>query len=81
MAEWFSFKELDNLNQTTKGESFRLFKKVEQELKEGVDYLWLSATEHSEQIAVLKQQDRVYSTSINVVLVSAATASKLSPLK
>jgi hypothetical protein len=81
MTEWTSFKELDEAQQHAKGESFKRFKAIEAELTEGTDYLWLSAIEHGEQIADLKQQGLVYSTSINVVLVSAATASRLSPLK
>lgn len=81
MTEWTSFKELDQALQLAKGESFKRFKAVEKGLIEGRDFLWLSATDDGEAIAQLKQQERVYSTSINVVLLSAATVSKLSPLK
>jgi hypothetical protein len=81
MSEWTSFKELDTALSRCKGESIKAFNAIESELLEGEDYLWLSALEHGQQIAELKQQNRVYSTSINVVLVSAATAAKLSPLK
>lgn len=81
MTDWISFKELDLANNRRKGDSFKLFKALESQLVEGLDFLWLSATEHGAQIAELKQQGRIYPTSINVVLVSAATASKLSPSK
>ena len=78
MTDWISFKELDQAQQRQKGESFKLFKAIEKQLAEGQDYLWLSAIEHGQEIAALKNQGRVYSTSINVVLVSDATASRLS---
>lgn len=80
-TEWISFKELDESQQRQKGESFKLFKSIEAELVEGRDYLWLSNFDNNPEIATLKQQGRIYSTSINVVLVSAATAERLSPAK
>lgn len=69
-----TLRELDERCSCRKGTAFRAFKRAlaAQRLVEERDFQYLSATEDAEQIARLRSADRIYPSSINVVLLSSA---------
>ena len=72
-----SFREIDQELGLPKGSSFRAFKRIEAELAQGRDYVLLLAGEDHATIARLREAGRVYASSRNVVLLSAATRARL----
>lgn len=73
-----TFLELDQRWQTRKGTAFRAFKRVLPELREGTDFHYLHRQRHAAEIAGLRAAGRIYASSVNVVLLSAAGVAKLS---
>ena len=74
---WLSFRELDERSGVSKGTSFRAFKALEPELQEGRDFRVLRADTDEAAIETLREQQRIYASSITVVLVAPAVAARL----
>jgi hypothetical protein len=72
--EWQSMKEIDHILASGKGAAFRGFKRLLPGLEQGRDYLVLDASTDAADILALKQAGRIYSSSVQVVLLSAAAA-------
>jgi len=72
-----SFRELDEAADRPKGSAFRAFKHLEPGLSEGRDFLLLRPGRDDAGIAELRAQDRVYRSSVNIVLVDDALAERL----
>lgn len=73
----YSFKEIDQHFEENKGWAFKLFKAQRASLREGRDFMYLSAAEHSDQIANLKTTARIYASSVNAVLITASGLSAM----
>jgi hypothetical protein len=67
---WHSFRELDEASGLAKGSTFRAFKHVEPQLVEQIDYRVLRAQEQRELIEILRANQRIYTSSVNVVLLA-----------
>lgn len=72
-----SFRELDGLAGTPKGSAFRCFKAIAPELAEHRDYRLLRPDTDAAEIARLRQDGRIYASSVNVVLLAPATAERI----
>lgn len=72
-----SFRELDERSGRIKGSAFQAFKRIEPELLEGRDFRLLRPGEDDGEIARLRQQNRIYRGSINIVLLSEAAAARV----
>ena len=72
--DWVSLREIDSRAGAVKGTAFRTFKTLEPMLSEGRDYCLLDTHEHAADIAALKAEGRIYSSSVNVLLLSPASA-------
>jgi hypothetical protein len=66
----WSFKEIDTLHQRPKGTAFRAFKRLGRRLREGEHYHYLDAQTHSVEIAALRQAGRLYTSTVNAVLLT-----------
>lgn len=75
--DWKSFRELDEAWNRTKGTAFIAFKRALPALREGTDFIYLSHDKNKNEINQLRANDRIYASSVNVVLIAEATASKL----
>jgi hypothetical protein len=67
-----SFKEIDQLHQRSKGTAFLAFKRLAGQLREGEHYHYLDAADHRAEIDALRQQGRIYSATVNLVLLTEA---------
>ncbi|MEX0730433.1 MAG: ORF6N domain-containing protein [Aquisalimonadaceae bacterium] len=67
-----TFRQLDALNDAPKGTSFRRFRAMVEQLREGRDYFHLSADEHAELIASLQRDQLAYPGTPHVVLITEA---------
>lgn len=74
---WLSLREIDTAAGTRKGAAFRCFKRLEATLADGRDYIVLRADRDRDAISALRAQDRIYDSSVNVLLLSAAVAAHL----
>lgn len=72
-----SFREIDLELALPKGSAFRAFKRLEPGLVQDRDYILLLAGEDHEAIGKLREAGRIYATSRNVVLVTAALRERL----
>lgn len=70
---WHSFRELDQAGGVPKGSAFRVFKHIEQDLEESRDYVLLRSQDQRDLIESLRSSQRIYASSVNVVLLSTAT--------
>lgn len=75
--DWKSFRELDEAWGARKGTAFLAFKRALPSLREGTDFIYLNHHQQQDEIAQLRAADRIYVSSVNVVLITAATARKL----
>ncbi len=86
-----SLRQIDRLNQVAKGTAFRAFKRVRDNLTEGVDFFVLdpAAPANDDELRVLsdlREQIAIYPTSRVVVLITEGAyaalrdAANLSPL-
>lgn len=73
----YSFREIDAKLGLPKGSAFRIFKRIEAKLEEGLDYFLLRADEDREAIDHLRTAGRIYASSRNVVMLSATTRDKV----
>lgn len=76
-GDWLTLRELDQRLGLPKGSAFRSFKKLEPDLAEGRDYRLLQARHDSAEIAALRGADRIYRSSVSVVLLTPALAQRL----
>ena len=74
---WLSFKQLDEAAEVPKGESFRAFRRLEQQWRQDRDYRLLRSDLDAVEIAELKRSGQVYRSSANVVLLAPARAEQL----
>lgn len=76
---WLSFRELDERAGRPKGEAFRAFRRLESGWLDGRDYRLLRSDDPgvAAELAALREQQRVYRSSVSVVLLSPARASEL----
>lgn len=65
-----SLRQLDEMNQVPKGTSFRRFKAVVGALEEGRDFFRLDASAHATLLAHLRAEQRIYPSSVHVVLIT-----------
>lgn len=72
-----TLRELDEAAGVTKGSAFRVFKRLGNELQEGVDYRVLHHEVDRAALDNLKHADRIYRSSVNAVLLSAAAAQRI----
>jgi len=75
--DWLSMKEIDQSMALRKGTSFRLFKQLLPQLVQGRDYIVLDANADAAAISGLKRAGRIYSSSVQVVLLSTAAATAI----
>lgn len=77
-----TLKELDSQLAVVKGTSFRLFKGVLKNLIEGTDYYYLDANNVTDGVTIniLKDNDRIYSSTTHAVLLTPKLAKKLTGL-
>ena len=76
-GDWLTLRELDQRQGLAKGTTFRSFRKLEPRLVEGRDYRVLHASRDAGEITALRQGGRIYPSSVNVVLLSAALAARI----
>lgn len=75
--DWKSFRELDEAWGARKGTAFLAFKRALPSLREGIDFVYLSHDQQHDEIARLRAAERIYASSVNVVLIADATARTL----
>lgn len=76
-ADWRSLRELDRQAGTPKGSAFRVFKRLAPGLTEQRDFWVLHAARDAAQIAALRDADRIYTGSVNVVLLAPAAQARV----
>ncbi|MCP1728446.1 hypothetical protein J2T60_002446 [Natronospira proteinivora] len=72
-----TFRELDEAAHCPKGTTFRAFKALSDQLREGVDYVLLRADSDGARIESLRAQGRIYNSSVNVVLLQHQAADRV----
>lgn len=72
-----TLRELDAAAGAIKGSAFRAFKRSLGQLREGVDYHVLSPDQHLKLLEELRSKDRIYPSSINVVLLTPGAAQRV----
>lgn len=75
-----SLRQLDSLNNFSKGTTFRLFKRFEQQLELGRDYYYLPATEYAALISQLKAKGHMYASSQHLLLLTQRGYQRLQAL-
>ena len=75
--DWKSFRELDEEWKTRKGTAFIAFKRALPTLREGIDFLYLSHLQQQDEIDQLRAANRIYPSSVNIVLLAGKTAGRL----
>lgn len=75
--DWRTLFEIDQQNGWTKGSAFRRFKRIEAGLNEGQDFRVLHHQHDREAIESLREQGRIYASSVNLLLVSDSVAARL----
>jgi len=78
--DWHTFRDIDEHLALPKGSAFRSFKRLRNTLEEGRDFHLLSATEHGQTIEQLRRKARIYTSSINVVLLSGSARKRIETL-
>jgi hypothetical protein len=68
-ATW-SFKEMDQDLDSPKGTAFLAFKQLKEGFDEGRDFYYLSAAEDAVEIEQLRTTGRIYTTTVNAVLLT-----------
>ena len=76
---WLSFRELDERAGRPKGEAFRAFRRLESGWREGEDYRLLRSAdaEVASELIALREQERIYRSSVTVVLLSPTRSAEL----
>jgi hypothetical protein len=70
LASFYTLKDIDTRWRTPKGTAFRAFKQLEPQLLEGRDYLLLKPDTHPEALATLRTQQRLYTTTLQALLIA-----------
>jgi len=76
-SNFTSFRELDALQQQTKGWAFKRFKQLADQLVEGEDFVWLDHQQHAELITTLRAEGRIYNSTVNLVMLSKSGVTKV----
>lgn len=71
---WLGLRALDQAANRPKGDAFRAFKKLEHSFCEGLDFCVLDHLHDADRIADLKHAQQIYSSSVQVILLSPAAA-------
>ena len=74
---WQTLREIDEQRKAPKGTAFRHFKTLEPAPVEMQDYLVLHHEQHRETIEQLRSAQRIYGSSINIVLLSPQLSARL----
>ena len=72
-----SFRDLDAAAGLPKGNAFRAFKALDPPLREQIDFIGLVAARDADRIAALRDAGRIYRSSRNVVLMTAAAGDRI----
>ena len=72
-----SFRQIDERNGVPKGTTFRIFKRRRPLLVEGEDYFYLPAEAHGETIDRLRNEGRIYPSTVHLVLITEGGYRKL----
>ncbi len=73
-----TLSEIDHGAGLSKGTAFRAFKSLVETLQEGVDYEVLHHQQAHKSIAELRAAGRLYGSSINVIVLTANVAERVS---
>lgn len=73
-----SFRQIDERHGVPKGTTFRIFKRRRDLLVEGDDYFYLPADAHGEMIDRLRDEGRIYPSTVHLVLITERGYRKLS---
>jgi hypothetical protein len=71
---WRSLRELDESLQRPKGSAFRAFRRIEAHWLEARDFVVLHHERDRELIDVLRQQQRIYASTVNLIMLSPELA-------
>jgi hypothetical protein len=74
---WLSLRDLDTRAGLAKGAAFRVFKQLEPQLREGPDFVVLDHRLAQQAIVALKNDGRVYRSTINLLLLHPDTATRI----
>jgi len=72
-----TFRELDEAAARPKGSAFRAFKRIEPQLREGQDFRLLRPGRDDAEIETLRQNQRIYANSVNIVLLGDGLSARL----
>jgi len=72
-----TFRELDEAAARPKGSTFRAFKRIEPQLREGQDFRLLRPGRDDAEIETLRQNQRIYANSVNIVLLGDGLSARL----
>ena len=72
-----SFRQIDERNGVPKGTTFRIFKRRRDLLVEADDYFYLSADAYGDTIDRLRDEGRIYPTTVHLVLITERGYRKL----
>lgn len=75
--QWRSLREIDLAAGQIKGSSFRLFKHMNRHWQEGRDFVVLHHQHDADTIVQLRDSGRIYTNSVNVVLLHPTVADAL----
>ncbi|OOG22937.1 hypothetical protein B1C78_13210 [Thioalkalivibrio denitrificans] len=76
-AQWHTVREIDEAGGQPKGSAFRCFKRLAGNLVEGRDFVVLDAARDAERIRRLKQEGRLYESTVNALMLSQDTARRI----
>ena len=79
-VETLSFRQIDVMNDFSKGTAFRLFKRCRGELNEGGDYYYLPNHRYGGLIQSLKESGQVYRNTTHLVLITRTGYARLQRL-
>jgi hypothetical protein len=71
---WISLREIDEAEAAAKGTAFRAFRKIEAAWSEARDFRVLHHQHDRAEIDALREQRRIYSSTVNLLLLSPALA-------
>src|SRR3546814_11279135 len=75
--QWRSLREIDLAASQSKGASFRLFKRMNSQWREGRDFVVLHHEHDAGAIAELRESARIYASSVTVLLLHPGSAEPL----
>lgn len=77
---WLSLRDLDTRLGVAKGTAFRTFKRLAAALQEGRDFVVLDHEQERQAIVELKNEQRAYQSSVNLILLHPDTAGRIAHL-